>query len=411
VKSGVSPTFTPTVKVPASGAVIGDEEKAAMHAVVDKGWLTSSIENARFEQALSDFTGIRGVRTCNSGSSANLLAVAAMVELGHWKPGDEIITVAACFPTTINPLFLYGLKPVFVDIQLPTYNVNLDHVLRAVSYKTRGIVLAHTLGNPFDVALYRIAERFGLKVIEDCCDALGAMYDGQHVGTLADVATCSFFPAHHITTGEGGAVFSRHADVIRAVESIASWGRDCWCEPGTNNSCGQRFSQQFGQLPYGYDHKSTTTRLGFNLKLTDVAAACGLVQIARLREYISARNRNFDFLRGRLERLSGVLVLPEATACAEPSWFGFPITIREEGQRQHLQRYLAERGVDSRLLFAGNITKQPYMAGRTYLTASTLEITDKVMNDCLWIGLHPALSEDQLQHSVDCISEFFGEFA
>jgi CDP-6-deoxy-D-xylo-4-hexulose-3-dehydrase len=398
------------ISVPASGGSIGDEEKAAMRSVVDRGWLTSSVENARFEQALSDYSGINAVRTCNSGSSANLLAVAAMVELGHWKPGDEIVTVAACFPTTVNPLLLYGLKPVFVDISLPTYNVNVDHLSRAIGHKTRGIVLAHTLGNPFEVsAVYELARRYRLQVIEDCCDALGAAYDFQHVGTHADAATCSFFPAHHITTGEGGAVFSRRPDVIRAVESIASWGRDCWCHPGQNDSCGQRFTQQFGDLPFGYDHKSTTTRLGFNLKLTDVAAACGLVQITRLPEYVSARNRNFGFLRARLDRLSGVLVLPEATPFAQPSWFGFPITINETGVRAQLQTYLAARGVDSRLLFAGNVTKQPYMKGRKFLVASTLEVTDRVMNDCLWIGLHPALDEDQLAFAADCVASFFGD--
>lgn len=410
MKNGAAPTISPTVLVPASGATIGDDEKAAMRAVIDRGWLTAYIENERFEQALGDFTGIRNVRTCNSGSSANLIAVAAMVELGYWKPGDEIVTVAACFPTTVNPLLLYGLKPVFVDIDARTYNINVDHLRRAIGYKTRGIILAHTLGNPFDVrGVYEIARRHGLKVIEDCCDALGATYDGRHVGTHADAATCSFFPAHHITTGEGGAVFSRHAEVISAVESIASWGRDCWCQPGANDTCGRRFSQKFGDLPQGYDHKSTTTRLGFNLKLTDVAAACGLVQITRLREYVSARNRNFGFLRERLERLSGVLALPEATPSAQPSWFGFPITLKESGIRNHFQRYLSERGVDSRLLFAGNITKQPYMRGRNYLVASTLEVTDRVMNDCLWVGLHPALDDTQLAYSAECIAGFFGE--
>lgn len=399
------------MKVPASGAVLGDEEKRAMHAVIDRGWLTASIENARFEQALADFTGIPNVRTCNSGSSANLLAVAAMVELGHWKPGDEIITVAACFPTTVNPLLLYGLKPVFVDIALPTYNVNVDHVVRALSYKTRGIMLAHTLGNPFDIAaVYEIARRRGLKVIEDCCDALGAMYEERHVGTQADAATCSFFPAHHITTGEGGAVFSRHPEVIRAVESIASWGRDCWCEPGANDTCGQRFKQQHGELPYGYDHKSTTTRLGFNLKLTDVSAACGLVQITRVADYVDARRRNFGFLAERLDDLRPHINIPEETPRSRASWFGFPITIRESGLRSMLQMYLAERGIDSRLLFAGNVVRQPYMRGRKFLQASTLEVSDKVMNDCLWIGVQPALSLEQIDYAASCLMTFFGAF-
>ena len=399
------------MRVPASGAVLGEEEKAAMRAVIDRGWITASIENARFEQALSDFTGIANVRTCNSGSSANLLAVAAMVELGYWKPGDEIVTVAACFPTTINPLLLYGLRPVFVDIELPTYNISIDHLKRAISHRTRGIMLAHTLGNPFNVdAVYELARRYWLKVVEDCCDALGAGYDYKHVGTHADAATCSFFPAHHITTGEGGAVFSRHADVIRAVESLASWGRDCWCEPGANDTCGQRFEQQHGDLPHGYDHKSTTTRLGYNLKLTDVGAACGLAQIQRLPDFVASRNRHFEYLRQRLDSISGAVVLPDATPYSRPSWFGFPITVKEASVRHTLQMYLSERGVDSRLLFAGNVTRQPYMRGRKYLVASTLEVTDKVMNDCLWIGLHPALSDEQLEYAAECLRTFFGDF-
>lgn len=399
------------MKVPASGIVLGDEEKSAMHAVIDRGWLTAAGENDRFEQELASYTGIEHVRTCNSGSSANLLAVAAMVELGYWKPGDEVVSVAACFPTTVNPLLLYGIRPVFVDVSIPTYNIDIGHLNRAVSHKTRGIMVAHTLGNPFDIgAVYEIAQRRGLKVIEDCCDALGSSYDFKHVGTNADAATCSFFPAHHITTGEGGAVCSRHAEVIRAIESIASWGRDCWCRPGANDTCGQRFTQRFDGLPFGYDHKSTTTRLGFNLNMTDVAAACGRVQLAKIVDIGKARRRNYAFLYERLASLQDRIMLPEATPYSDPSWFGFPIMIRESGHRAALQRYLTQQGVDSRLLFAGNVTRQPYMRGRKFLIASTLQVTDRIMEDCLWIGLQPALSDEQLNYSAECIRAFFGEF-
>jgi CDP-6-deoxy-D-xylo-4-hexulose-3-dehydrase len=399
------------MRVPASGAVITEADKAAMHAAVDKGWLTASTQNAAFERALSKFTGIAHVRTCNSGSSANLLAVAAMVEAGYWKAGDEIITVAAGFPTTVNPLLLYGLTPVFVDITLPTYNVNVDQLSRAVNHNTRGIILAHTLGNPFDIeSVALIAERRGLRVIEDCCDALGSMYGPEHVGTMGDIATCSFFPAHHITTGEGGAVMTQDADLARVLESVRDWGRDCWCQAGQNNTCGKRFDQQFGDLPYGYDHKYTFTRLGFNLKLTELQAACGLSQLERLPSLVDARVRNFAFLSERLTALSDRLVLPEATVGTSPSWFGFPITLKEEGMRAHMQAYLAERGVDSRLVFSGNITRQPYMEGRSFVMAAEMRVTDQVMNDTFWIGLHPALTEKQLAYSAEMIGNFVGEF-
>jgi CDP-6-deoxy-D-xylo-4-hexulose-3-dehydrase len=399
--------------VPAHGYVFGARERELMHAAVEKGWLTAGIENARFEDALASFTGIRHVRTCNSGSSANLLAVAAMVEAGYWKAGDEIITVAAGFPTTVNPLLLYGLVPVFVDIALPTYQVNVEHLVRAVDrHRTKGIMLAHTLGNTFDMrAVAELAHRYGLSVVEDCCDALGSTYNGQHVGTMGAIATCSFYPAHHITTGEGGAVFTQDPGLARVIESVRDWGRDCWCEPGANNTCGKRFDQQFGDLPYGYDHKYTFTRLGFNLKLGEIAASCGLAQIERLAGFVSARRRHFDLLTERLRVLADRIILPEATPGSEPSWFGFPVTLREEGLRNGLQKYLAQNGVDSRLLFGGNLTQQPYMKGRKYLVASTLDVTNKVMNDGLWIGVWPGLSEEQLDYAAHHVATFLGDFA
>lgn len=396
------------MKVPASGAVIGPEEKSAMHTAVDNGWLTAGPINAQFERELSQFTGIRHVRTCNSGSSANLLAVGAMVEAGIWESGDEIITTALAFPTTVNALLVYGLVPVFVDVDIPTYNATDEHIGGGFSPTySAGIMLAHTLGNPFG-----LNEIYDLPMIEDCCDALGSVIEGRHVGRDDEtyIATCSFFPAHHITTGEGGAVFSNEPNLIRHVESIRDWGRDCYCQPGQNNTCGKRFEQQHGELPYGYDHKYTFTHLGFNLKLNEIGAACGVAQMAKLPDFVAARKRNFAFLWARLEHLQDKIILPVATEGSNPSWFGFPITIRETGIRDQMQKYLADNGVDSRLLFAGNITKQPYMKGRKYRIAGSLENTDKVMNDSFWIGLHPALTEEQLAYSAEMIGKFFGEF-
>jgi CDP-6-deoxy-D-xylo-4-hexulose-3-dehydrase len=400
------------MRVPASGCVITEADKAAMRAVVDSGWLTASTQNRAFEQALSTFTGIEHVRTCNSGSSANLLAVAAMVEAGYWKPGDSIITVAAGFPTTVNPLLLYGLVPVFVDITLPSYNVNIEQLARAVNHSTRGIILAHTLGNPFNVERSsEIAMQHGLTSHRGLLRCARVSTTAQHVGTMGAIATCSFFPAHHITTGEGGAVMTQDPHLARIIESVRDWGRDCWCQAGQNNTCGKRFDQQFGGLPHGYDHKYTFTRLGFNLKLTEVQAACGLSQIGRLPEMVAARTRNFAFLRERLEPLADRLILPDAEPYTSPSWFGFPITLKEPGIRNGMQRYLDQNGVDSRLVFNGNITRQPYFAGRYHILSAELRVTDRVMNDTFWVGLHPALSEEQLERSAEMIGNFVGEFA
>ncbi len=398
--------------IPASFAVITDEDKAEMNAVVDMGWLTAGPVNEMFEKALADFTGIANVRTCNSGSSANLLAVAAMVESGIWKSGDEIITAACCFPTTVNPLLLYGLVPVFCDISIPTYNVSLESVEQAIGPKTRGIMLAHTLGNPFD---REIRMKSGLPMIADCCDALGATYlndaSGEYyVGKHALISTCSFFPAHHITCGEGGAVFSQDSGMTKILESIRDWGRDCYCEPGKENTCGKRFDQTdnaLGELPAGYDHKYTYTSLGYNLKLTEVQAACGLSQAGRLQSFIAARRKHWQILRDRLAHLDGHIILPEAQSGTNPSWFGFAITIKEPGQRTALQQYLDSYRIGSRLLFCGNITKQPYMSGRNFRVAGDLRNSDKVMADALWVGCHPHLTEEQLEFMCEKIEGFF----
>lgn len=400
------------MNVPASGAIITDADKAAMHDVIDKGWLTAGPINAAFESRLAEFTGIKHVRTCNSGSSANLLAVATMVESGRWKRGDRIITVAASFPTTINPLLLYGLIPVFVDIDLDTLNANPDQVYRAARRgRARGIMLAHTLGNPLDLGrIMQIAEDYNLSVVEDCCDALGSTYEGKHVGAFGHMATCSFFPAHHITTGEGGAVFSNDLELITLAESIRDWGRDCFCSPGKENTCGKRFNWDWPALPAGYDHKYTYTRLGFNLKSTEVAAACGLSQLLRLPAFVESRRNNFAHLVQQFSNQTGIRVCKEANDQARSSWFGFPITLKETGIRAQMQAYLAQEGVGSRLLFAGNITKQPYFKGRRYVIASPLGNTDKAMNDTFWIGCHPALTEEHLDYAATKVKTFLGDF-
>jgi len=401
--------------IPVSGKVLGAPElKNLVEASLD-GWLTTGRFNDRFEQRLAAFLGVRYALTTNSGSSANLLAISALTstQLGEraLKPGDEVITVAAAFPTTVNPMLLYGMVPVFVDVDIPTYNIDPRKIEAAVSGKTRAIMLAHTLGNPFDLAeVTRIARKHKLWLIEDCCDALGSRYAGQLVGSFADIGTLSFYPAHHITMGEGGAVFTNNPDLKRIVESFRDWGRDCYCAPGKENTCGKRFGWQLGELPLGYDHKYTYSHLGFNLKITDMQAACALAQMDRLEGFITVRRKNFAFLRERLGVSEEFLVLPEATPGSEPSWFGFPITLREQAgiNRVDLLRYLDEGRVGTRLLFGGNIVRQPYMAGRTYRIADALSNTDRVMNDTFWIGVHPALTEAMLDYAASKIETFLG---
>jgi len=389
--------------IPTSAPSLTETEFAAMHKAVDSHWLTAGPINNEFEKALGAFTGHTYVHTCNSGSSANLLAVASLVEAGFWKRGDEIITAACCFPTTLNPLLLYGLVPVFVDVEIPTYNVSQQTLDRAIGPKTRGVMLAHTLGNPYDFSLPS-----DVTLVEDCCDALGATSRGIHVGHIGRLATCSFFPAHHITTGEGGAVFTNDRDLASVVESVRDWGRDCWCEPGKENTCGKRFSWEWESLPAGYDHKYTYTRLGFNLKFTEIQAACGRAQIERLGSFVESRRRNFRYLRDRLSSVGEHIILPLYSEGASP--FGFPITIKETGQRKDLQEYLKQEGIDSRLIFAGNITKQPYMKGRDFKISGDLNNTDKIMNDSLWIGCHPSLTQDNLEYMATKVETFFGRF-
>lgn len=408
--------FVPgTTTVPPSGKVIGAEEiKNMVDASLD-GWLTTGRFNEAFEVRLAAFLGVKYLITANSGSSANLLAFSALTSsrLGDRaiKPGDEVIGVAAGFPTTVNPVLQYGAVPVFVDIELGTYNIDANKIEAAIGPKTRAIMLAHTLGNPYNLeAVTTLCSKHNLWLIEDCCDALGATYNGHLVGTFGDIGTLSFYPAHHITMGEGGAVFTNNAELKQIVESFRDWGRDCYCQPGKDNTCGKRFGWKLGNLPACYDHKYTYSHLGYNLKITDMQAACGLAQIDKAPGFIQKRKDNFAFLRNRLTSCEDFIILPQATPNSDPSWFGFPITLRSNApvSRLDLLRYLEQEKIGTRLLFAGNLTRQPYMIGRNYKVSGEMTNTDIVMNDAFWIGVQPALTEEMLEYSVGKIKAFLG---
>lgn len=399
--------------VPVSGKVYGAPEMTTLVDAALDFWLTTGRFNDAFEAALCKALGARYALTCNSGSSANLLAVGALASAMTGKdalqPGDEVITCATGFPTTVNPILQNGLVPVFVDVHIPTYNIRADLIEAAISPRTRAIVLAHTLGNPFDLGtVMALAHKYDLRVVEDCCDAFGATYDGKPVGTFGDVGTLSFYPAHHITTGEGGAVFTGNSHIKRALESLRDWGRDCWCAPGADNTCKQRFGWQLGSLPQGYDHKYVYSNLGYNLKMTDLQAAVGLAQMDRLDGFVAARRRNFALLRQALAPLEDVLVLPEATPRSDPSWFGFPITVRPGAPfgRDALVAYLNAARIGTRNLFGGNLIRQPYMAGRAFRVAGDLTASDTVMNATFWIGVFPALGETQIAYMAERITAF-----
>lgn len=408
--------FLPSVTtVPPSGKVIGAPEiKNMIEASLD-GWLTTGRFNDEFELRLRKYIGVEYLMTVNSGSSANLVAFSTLTspQLGARaiQPGDEVIAVAAGFPTTLNPIVQFGAVPVFVDVSIPTYNIDVAQVEAAIGPKTKAIMIAHTLGNPFDLdAITAICKKHNLWLIEDCCDALGSTYKGKKVGTFGDIGTLSFYPAHHITMGEGGAVFTNNPQLKRIAESFRDWGRDCYCPPGKDNTCAKRFQWKLGDLPQGYDHKYTYSHLGYNLKITDMQAACGLAQLDRLDGFIRARKDNFAYLLNRLKSCEEFLILPEPTDGAEPAWFGFPITLREHANasRIDLLTYLDQHKIGTRLLFAGNLLRQPYMIGRNHRTAGALPNTDAVMNNTFWIGVFPGLTEPMLNHMVDKIETFFG---
>lgn len=409
-------TVDTNAPIPPSGKVVGGPEIAAMVDAALDAWLTTGRHNEAFEARLAAFHGpdFRAL-TANSGSSANLLAFSALTS-PHLKerairPGDEVITVAASFPTTVNPILLHGAVPVFVDVELGTYNTTAERVAAAITPRTRAIMMAHTLGNPFPAAaIAALAKAHGLWLVEDCCDALGSTLGGQMVGTFGDLATYSFYPAHHITMGEGGAVVGRSRELMVIVESIRDWGRDCHCPPGRDNTCGQRFCHQFPALPYGYDHKYVYAHLGFNLKITDMQAACALAQLDRLPDFIALRQRNFATLNELVAPLEEFFILPQATPGSRPSWFGYPLTLREDApfSRRDLLVYLDEQRIGSRLLFAGNLVRQPYMAGRTYRVAEPLTQSDRILTDTFWLGLYPALNDAALARTAAALAAFCG---
>jgi CDP-6-deoxy-D-xylo-4-hexulose-3-dehydrase len=405
--------------VPVSGKVIGAKELQLMVDASLDGWLTTGRFNALFEERMAKFLGVKHVLTVNSGSSANLVAFSALTspKLGERaiRAGDEVIGVAAGFPTTVNPIVQFGAVPVFVDVELATHNIDATKIEAAITPKTKAIMLAHSLGNPFNLdVVTAICKKHNLWLVEDCCDALGATYKGKMVGTFGDIATLSFYPAHHITMGEGGVVFTNNSELKMIAESFRDWGRDCYCPPGKDNTCDKRFcwtkKELGGNLPDGYDHKYTYSHLGYNLKITDMQAACALAQMDRLEEFIAKRRANFAYLRNRLASCSEFLHLPEATPNSEPSWFGFPLIVKQESavKRNDLINYLDQNKIGTRLLFAGNLTKQPYMVGRNYRVSGELANTDVVMNQTFWLGIFPGLQEEHLDYVVEKIEEFFG---
>jgi CDP-4-dehydro-6-deoxyglucose reductase, E1 len=402
--------------LPVSGKVIdGQDLSCLVDSVLDCSFTTGRFAIA-FEKKLAHFVGARGCSLVNSGSSANLLALTALTspKLGdrQLRPGNEVITVAAGFPTTVNPIIQNRMVPVFLDVSLQTLQVDVTQLEKALSSKTRAIMIAHTLGNPFDLdAVMSFARKHNLWVVEDCCDALGATYRGQKVGTFGDLATLSFYPAHHITMGEGGAVITNMPLLQTLVESFRDWGRDCWCEPGLDNTCGKRFSWELGTLPCGYDHKYIYSHIGYNLKATDMQAALGLSQLDKLDQFIKVRRENFRYLRQALEPLQDVLMLPVPTEGADPSWFGFAIGVREDAPftRNQLVKALEAQKIATRMMFAGNLTRQPAYDGIEFRKIGKLFNTDFVMKNVLWIGVFPGLNFAMLDHMAQTIAQFVSQ--
>ncbi len=409
--------FVPgTSACPVSGKVI---DAADMSAVVDSaldGWFTTGRWAKDFERKLARFFGLRSASLVNSGSSANLVALSALTspKLGErqLKPGDEVITVAAGFPTTVNPIFQNRLIPVFVDVILPTFEIDVTKLEEARSERTKAVMIAHTLGNVFNVgAVSEFCKKYNLWLVEDCCDALGATFNGQKVGTFGDIATVSFYPAHHITMGEGGAVLTDKPALKVLIESFRDWGRDCWCEPGVDNTCGKRFDWQLGELPCGYDHKYTYSHVGYNLKATDMQASLGVSQIDKLPHFIERRRQNYAYLKQKLQPLTEWLMLPEPGANADPSWFGFTLGVKPGAPftRDQMTRHLESKKIGTRLLFAGNLLRQPAYAGWEYRVVGEMRNTDFVMNNVCWIGVYPGLTEPMLDFMAQTVTEFVGQ--
>jgi len=389
--------------IPCSGKVIDSKEiKNMIEASLD-GWLTTGRFNDEFQNRLAKFLNVKKLITVNSGSSANLIAFSSLTSHLHKdkaiKPGDEVITVAAAFPTTVNPIFQNGAIPVFVDVKIPTYNIDEKLIEDAITKKTKAIMIAHTLGNPFNLEkVLKICKKYNLWLVEDNCDALGSKYKGKNTGSFGDVATLSFYPAHHITMGEGGAVFTSNLRIKRVAESFRDWGRDCYCEPGFENTCNKRFGWKLGELPFGFDHKYIYSHVGFNMKITDMQAACGLAQLDKLDLFIKKRKENFLFLKKSLENFQEDLILPKAEPDSEPSWFGFPISLSKKCKvkRAEVIKKLYEKKIGTRLLFSGNLTKQPAYLSKNFKISGNLKNTDYIMENTFWVGVYPGLGEDEL---------------
>jgi len=399
--------------IPYAGRVYDEKEIISLVDSALDFWLTSGRFAKQFETEFAEFLGVKHCLLTNSGSSANLLAISALTSLKlgekRLKPGDEVITVAAAFPTTVNPIIQNNLIPVFVDVNLGTYNIQAEKIEDAISDKTRAIFVAHTLGNPFNLKIVmEIAEKYDLWVIEDNCDALGSKYNGQYTGTFGHIATFSFYPPHHMTMGEGGALVTNNNQLKRLIESFRDWGRDCWCEPGCDNSCGKRFGQQFGELPFGYDHKYVYSHIGYNLKITDMQAAIGVEQLKKLPSFIEARKRNFKMLYDGLKKYDDYFILPEIALEADPSWFGFLLTVRDDAgfTKDDIVKYLEGNKIATRMLFAGNITKHPCFKYVEYRVSGNLVNTDCVMNDTFWIGVYPGLTDEIIRYVLIRFNNF-----
>jgi len=403
--------------IPVTGKVIGFEEVENMIEASLDAWLTTGRFNRDFEKEIAKKIGAKISITVNSGSSANLVAFSTLrspkLRERQILEGDEVITAAAGFPTTINPIIQNGCIPVFVDIEIPDYNFNLKKIENAITKKTKAIMIAHSLGNPYNVkGIKDLCEKYNLWLIQDCCDAFGAEYGGKKLGYYGDIGTLSFYPAHHITTGEGGAVFFNNITLKRIAESIRDWGRDCYCEPGKDNTCGKRFNWQLGDLPMGYDHKYTYSHLGYNLKITDMQAACGLAQIKKLDYFVDRRRENFDYFKKLLKKYDKYFILPSESKNSKASWFGFLITLKDDVafKRNDIVKFLNEKKIGTRLLFSGNIIKQPYFKNIKYKISGELKNTNKILENSFWLGVYPGLNKVHFDYIDDCIKEFLSKF-